>query len=529
MQIFFYNQHHPFDEADFKGLVNRLAAIAANRDGKSLLYLAVEAGKNEQVIVQLMDICIEYELVPKGKSPLLPALIERNKDMLATILRKRSNWIHLKNEEGRVPLHDAASTGFLEGVSYLIEKCKSCIIERDSNGCFPVHLACIGGHFKIVQQLLKHFPHVNEIVDNNGRNLLHVAAESGNFAAVRYILQHPELGDLINQKDNMGNTPLHLATLHWHPKIVHALTWDKRVNLTLLNHENETALDIAVRTRDQNPPLEQRLTWSALKSAGTPRSFVRHRSRGTKDVVKKEETDMKHYKGRINIAGTPQSFVSHRSRGTEVVAEKEEPDMKQVEQEETDMKHYVVKKGEPDMKHYKGRIDTLILVSTLIITASFAAGFAMPGSIDRGRAVMRHHVMFHLFILFLTISIFGAIITTIILLWAQLEDLCLMEFSLVCARPVLGISLMTLSLAFLAGVYLVVSELSWLAYTFLVISVVLILVVVILYSLLWLPSPSTSRFSRYISYYPFLFLAMMAEGKKDANNKGSTSGSPDFY
>ncbi|XP_054777051.1 protein ACCELERATED CELL DEATH 6-like [Prosopis cineraria] len=300
----------------------------------------------------------------------------------------------------------------------------------------------------------------------------------------------------------MGNTLLHLATLHWHPKIVHALTWDKRVNLTLPNFENETALDIAVRTHDQNPPLEQRLTWIALKSVGTPRVFVRHRSRGTEDVVKKEELDMKHYKGRINIAGTPRSFVRHRSSGTEDVVKKE-----------------------PDMKHYQGIIKTLILVSTLIITASFAAGFSMPGGMDRGRAVMLHNFMFQFFILFLIISIFGAIITTIMLLWAQLEDLCLMNFSLSCAMPVLGISSMTLSLAFVVGVYLAVSELRWLAYTFLGISVVLLLAVLMSYPLVWLPSSSTSPFSRYISYYPFLFLAMIVEGKKGPNNKGSTSGS----
>ncbi|XP_028798363.1 protein ACCELERATED CELL DEATH 6-like [Neltuma alba] len=275
---------------------------------------------------------------------------------------------------------------------------------------------------------------------------------------------------MINQIDNDGNTPLHLATLHCHPKIVHSLTWDNRVNLAVLNQENQTALDIAELRHGKNPSIAQVLTWIALQSAGTPRS----------------------------------SAGPLLSNDTLIYGEEREA---------------------ASTKKYKDRLDTLILVSTLIITASFAAGFAMPGGVDKGTAVMLNHGMFHLFILSLTISVFGAIITTIILLWARLDDLRLMLFALKCAMPVLGISLTTLSLAFLAGVFLVVNKLSWLATTFLVLSVVLAFMVVFLYALLWLPSSSTIPFVRYISYYPFLLLAKIVEGKTDANHKGSSPSS----
>ncbi|KAK4270595.1 hypothetical protein QN277_019383 [Acacia crassicarpa] len=449
-------------EADFKKIVNHLAVFALNKEGKSLLYLAIEAGSNH-VVDQLLDICIQYDFKPQGKSPFIPALTNRNMGMLQTILTKKPNWIHLRNEEGRLPLHQAASLGYHEAVSYLVKKCSSCIMERDNHGFFPIHLACSRGHVKVVEELLKYYPDPTEMLDKNGRTLLHVAAASGKYELVRYILQHPKLIIMINQKDNDGDTPLHLATRHWHPKIVHSLTWDSRVNLAMQNQENRTALDIADLMHDKNPSLAQRLTWIALQSAGTPRSSARF------------------------------------SNDTIVGAKTESPSTEQ----------------------YKDRIGTLMLVSTLIITASFAAGFAMPAGVDQGTAVMLNHVMFHLFILSLTISVFGAIITAIILMWAYLDDLQLMLLALTCAMPVLGISLMTLSLAFLAGVYLVVSKLSWLATTFLVLSVVLIFMVVFLYALFWLPSSSTIPVIRYISYYPFLLYAEIAEGKIDANHTGS--------
>ena len=127
--------------------------------------------------------------------------------------------------------------------------------------------------------------------------------------------------------------------------------------------------------------------------------------------------------------------------------------------------------------------------------------------------------MFHLLILSLTISVFGAISCTIILMWARLGDLHLAVFALTCAIPLLGLSLTTLSLAYLAGMSLVVSKLSWLTTTFLVFCLVLILMVVLLYVLLLVPSASSLPLCRYISYDPFLFFATMAEGKMGMQRK----------
>lgn len=203
----------------------------------------------------------------------------------------------------------------------------------------------------------------------------------------------------------------------------------------------------------------QRLTWSALKSFGAKRSLV---------WVSDEDS----------------------SKDTQSSSEKEAPNVS---------------------TQYKDRINTLILVSTLIITVSFSVGFTVPGDVEEGKAVLLNHWAFHLFIFAITVSLYGSISTTIILFLAQLEDLHLALFALKYTKPLLGISLVSLSMAFLAGIYLVVSKLSWLATTFLFIAGFLVLVVALLYILLWLPSPSTSPFLRRISYYPFCVLAWVAE------------------
>jgi len=172
-----------------------------------------------------------------------------------------------------------------------------------------------------------------------------------------------------------------------------------------------------------------------------------------------------------------------------------------------------------DTDFYKERINTLMVVSTLITTVTFAAGFTLPGGNNssspgkQGMAVMLHHIWFKLFIFCITVSMYGGISVTIILIWAQLRDITLALFALNVATPLLGITLATLSVAFLAGVHLVISDLSWLATTVLILCLIFIFLLLLVYTLLWLPSHSSNIIMRYISFYPFQFLTWLFEGR----------------
>ena len=71
------------------------------------------------------------------------------------------------------------------------------------------------------------------------------------------MLKTPELEKLINERDEKGNTPLHLVAMHWRPKIVNSLTWDKRVQLELVNDAGLTALDAAEKYIGTTPPFRK--------------------------------------------------------------------------------------------------------------------------------------------------------------------------------------------------------------------------------------------------------------------------------
>nr|XP_007149160.1 hypothetical protein PHAVU_005G046400g [Phaseolus vulgaris]ESW21154.1 hypothetical protein PHAVU_005G046400g [Phaseolus vulgaris] len=351
-------------------------------------------------------------------------------------------------------------------------------MERDEDGFFPLHLASAFGHIEVLKILLENYPNPREIVDNKGRNIVHIAAIMGEFNVVRYVLQdaNDEVKDMINDKDYDGNTPLHLAASHSRPKIVQALTWDTRVDLHCLNNNNQTALDAFEQFKQENnPPFPQasihkilcftyfciiRLTWCQLKSVG----------------------------------------VQNAKRGSHSI---EIPCPRKPEAKKTDF--------------YKNRIDTLMVVSALITTLAFAASFTLPAGNNssnprqQGMAVMLNHMLFKPFIFCITTSMYGGISVTIILIWAQLGDTTLALLALKVAVPLLGVTLTTLSVAFLAGVHLVISDLSWLATTIMILCVIFVLLPLLLYTFHWFPLESSNIIMRNISFYPFQFITWLLE------------------
>ncbi|MED6158837.1 hypothetical protein PIB30_036644 [Stylosanthes scabra] len=438
-----------------------LALKYANKAGHSVLYLAVES-RFREAVNRILDKC-SHSAIPEGISPLVLAIMKEDKDMMKNIVGKKQEWMHLRDKNGRVALHCAAATGYQEGVAFLLDICKNCSIQRDNYGYLPIHLAAHGGHVEVVKMLLKYCPDPNEmLVDKSLNNILHIAAKNGKIDLVRYILKTPELEKLINQKNMEGDTPLHLATKRGHPKIVYDLTWDSKVELDLLNLRKQTPLDIAIqKTKNADAPSLRQASTTCIK-------WVNLQSL-TKIALKSAGPKAPH----------SVEAASNYVNGTE---------------------------------RFKDRVESLSVISTLIITASVAACLAVPGDVDdEGTAKNLDKAMFHLFIFCITVSLFTSISATVILIWGRLGVIQLLNQAMKVAIPLIGIALVTLSLAFMAGIYTLISKLTWLATTFIVITAVLVAVIFFLYMLLFLPSSSASKFSRYISYYPFIFLASLAE------------------
>ena len=175
-----------------------------------------------------------------------------------------------------------------------------------------------------------------------------------------------------------------------------------------------------------------------------------------------------------------------------------------------------------DLKVYKERVNTLLVVATLVATVTFAAGFTMPGGYissdtgtDLGMASMWRDTVFHVFVLCDTIAMYTSILVVTALIWAQLGDSVLVMNALELTAPLLGVALVMMSVAFTAGVTIVLTKLRWLQITLLAMSTSFIALLLLLLLPLCAPITSRSRILRYLSYYPFCLLVFVSSTKRN--------------
>ncbi|XP_047320795.1 protein ACCELERATED CELL DEATH 6-like [Impatiens glandulifera] len=445
----------------------------ANQQGKTPLYIAIETGQIT-IVTKMLRLLPENpdEIKIAGKSPIDAAIKAMNTDMLVMVCEKIPSLIHTRvAEDGGTPLHCAASVGYYKGVEFFLNRFSEFILEHDNNGLLPIHIASQKGYVKIVKKILDEYPDSRELLTAKRENILHIASKFGKIGVVEYILKTPYFGVLINQKDNNGNTPLHLATMNWFPKIVSCLTWESSVELNIVNDDGMTALDIVEEFGGISPSFRKRLTWIALKAAG----------------------------------GKPSRAPNKLNNMDSILIQND---------------------GAQSRVDYKDRVNTLLLVSTLVATVTFAAGFTMPGGYNNtlsdpflGQATMLNKRAFQTFVICDAIAMYSAVIVAVTLIWAQLGDVHLVFSSISLAMPLLGVSLLAMSTAFLAGVWLVITKLGWLSHLILIIGIVFLSILLALYIPLIVPTTSKNYVIRYISYYFFFQLMLIASGSNAADDE----------
>ncbi|GAB2261724.1 hypothetical protein Droror1_Dr00002721 [Drosera rotundifolia] len=398
------------------------ASHTLNANKMSPLYLAIEAKYWDIVLLMLDSIPTpndRVELLKKGK-PVMHAVIKaRNMEILKAMLEKCSALVDTFDDDGRTPLSYAAYIGNLEGVKYLLDKFRGEAFKKGKDGCFPIHWACRGGQIPVVDELALRSTISRDLLSDKGQNILHMAAGNGRPDMLKYLLEdmlkrHKELAQCaINLRDEDGNTPLHLAVINKHPKAVYVMTKYKQVQLSLENKHGCSPLDAALNYSGFNALMEERLTWLALTYAGASRSS--------------------------------HSCTLHKKT--------EDPD---------------------SSNKYKDRINTLQLMAILVATVTFAAAFTPPGgynsppddgrnSTATGMAVLADRPFFKAFLISDTIAMYSSILIAVSLIWAQVDDLRLIIFSLRLVLPLLWVALTAMSVAFMVGIYLVVAETGWLA------------------------------------------------------------------
>ncbi|KAG6736392.1 hypothetical protein POTOM_060850 [Populus tomentosa] len=532
----------PLHDAVIKGnkelaklLVSRDPEVAYynNKNGRSPLYLAVENGNKNGILDDLLKTEASFPIesedgdaLPKGKSPVHAAIEQRNRVMLEKIEKAKPDLLCLTDKELGNSLHYASSRGFQDGVQFLLQKFLNGAYKRNHEGNYPIHLACKNDSVDVVKEFLKITPFPKEFLNKKGQNILHVAAENGNGNVVRYILRQEKtlVEPLLNEMDEDGNTPLHLATSHGHSVAAFVLVRDKRVDSSIVNNENLTPYDIAEKQskiaveqyeKTDEMLAEYRKQFDSKNSTPADKNqdnAVDSKEHDTKKSPPKDFKLLDYYGAMITLSilyfhARPKKFLYERFTSTQ---------------------------GKPPRKQEtKSRIENLLVVAVLVAGVTFAGAIQMPQLRDKNNKSEHLHELnstatasrdstafdsptgSSLLDGYLCLDVWAlntSVVAAIILLWTNLNDVKFAPFALWFSSLMVGgsIYMMCLSFFFAVSIALGGSNYGVFAITIIVVGIAFFVAQTLLY-IQWILPPSVNQImeglvSHYVYYISFFVL-----------------------
>ncbi|KAH0986383.1 hypothetical protein GBA52_013560 [Prunus armeniaca] len=169
----------------------------------------------------------------------------KDKGVVEILVSKNSDLIKEVDAIGWTPLHYAAFTGNVEATQLLMESDSSASYIMDlSSKMSALHVAAYAGHTEVMEELIRYQPDTCDLLNSKGQTVLHSAILGGQGKVVKYILRTPKLAGLINEADEDGNTPLHIAVNYKKVEIISILTADHRVDKDAVHKKFSKAIDI---------------------------------------------------------------------------------------------------------------------------------------------------------------------------------------------------------------------------------------------------------------------------------------------
>ncbi|KAJ4972203.1 hypothetical protein NE237_005302 [Protea cynaroides] len=255
-----------------------------NKVKESPLFLAVIQGYRD-IVDQVLHVSPSPACGgPQGWTALHASTMVNNEFvgpyMTEKLLQVKPELARVKDFRGMTPLHHAICIKNDSIVRLLLQHDASLAYVQDNLGWSPLHVAARQSDLKFLkmtnidENILEYCSDLVYLVDSKGQNVLHILM--GRMDTEPFISEFFKkfaLEELLNQPNDYGNTPLHLATLWRKENFVRFLAKDPRVDKKARNNINQTAYDIAwleynksLRGKDKS----HRLTWERIKSNVDP-------------------------------------------------------------------------------------------------------------------------------------------------------------------------------------------------------------------------------------------------------------------
>ncbi|XP_059592996.1 ankyrin repeat-containing protein NPR4 isoform X2 [Vitis vinifera] len=366
-----------------------------------------------------------HEAVRYWHSDVVKLLIEEDPDfsygandseITKMILGWKSDLTKQVDENGWSPLHCGAERGCdptIVGELLNIDKSVAYLTIKDGNKT-ALHIASFHHHTKIVEEIVSHSPGCREQVDDKGNNAFHFAmmkkGDDDYYIHSYFRNKWLRTRGLVNEKDAQGNTPLHLLSCYQIRDV--GLLWRHQVDKKAYNNEKLTAYDMTLRAKENVSAkrIQEQFEWAM------PGNTSMAMEKSMKKL--KKETESKEYK---------EKYTSE-----------------------------LRKQGE-----------THLIVSALITTVTFAAGFTLPGGYkeDDGKAILSKKAAFGAFVVTDTIAMVSSLCAVFLHFFMTMrKDDEFLEKHLLWAFIFTMVGMGAMAIAFATGLYVVLPHSSGLSF-----------------------------------------------------------------
>nr|XP_023421533.1 espin isoform X3 [Cavia porcellus] len=146
---------------------------------------------------------------------------------------------------GATPAHDAAATGHLACLQWLLSQGGCKVQDKDNSGATVLHLAARFGHPEVVNWLLHHTDADPSVATDTGALPVHYAAAKGDFPSLRLLVGDYPKG--VDAQTQNGATPLYLACQEGHLEVIQYLVQECGADPHVRAHDGMTPLHAAAQ------------------------------------------------------------------------------------------------------------------------------------------------------------------------------------------------------------------------------------------------------------------------------------------
>ncbi|CAN4125976.1 unnamed protein product [Withania somnifera] len=218
------------------------------------LFEAARTGNTEYLHNLLKDhpLLLDAVALGGGENPLHIACIVGHIDFARELIKRKREFAEELNQDGLSPLHIASANGNIDILKLLLSLDNNLCRIKGREQRVPLHYAAIKGRIEVITELIAASPDC--VTDFTARNetALHLAVTNYQFEAFRVLVEHIKKlkkEDVLNKRDDQGNTVLHVAVSRRQYEVVKLLLREQviprgGVEVNCSNEGGLTPLDV---------------------------------------------------------------------------------------------------------------------------------------------------------------------------------------------------------------------------------------------------------------------------------------------